>query len=175
MLSFESLYRQFASQVFRFALWLCGDRAEAQDVTAETFVRAWAGVDEARTASTKAYLFTIARNLVHQRRRIASRQVELGENLRAELVGADTKIEAANELHRVLAALERLPEAAREALILRVDQELSYEDIATLLEISVASAKVLVHRARLKLALAREVPEPEAEPITRAVKGERRP
>jgi RNA polymerase sigma-70 factor (ECF subfamily) len=155
MLSFESLYRQYAGDVFRFALWMSRDRAEAEDVTAETFVRAWAGVDETRTATVKAYLFTIARNLIHKRRCAGQRQRELDLEQPASHPRLDERIAADAELRRVLTAMDALPERAREALILRVDQNLSYEEIAVLLGVSVASAKVLVHRARSKLASSR--------------------
>jgi RNA polymerase sigma-70 factor (ECF subfamily) len=158
MLSFESLYRQFADDLFRFALSLCGDRADAEDVTAETFVRAWAGVDETRTATLKAYLFTIARNLAHRRRQAGRRQHELDAEAPAAPPRLDERLAANAELRRVLVAIEELPERAREALILRVEHDLSYEEIAAIIGTSVASAKVQVHRARQKLAASRSPP-----------------
>ena len=63
MTDFESLYKSYAPQVRRFALFLCGDAALADDITSETFVRAWIGQGKIRGATVKAYLFTIARNL----------------------------------------------------------------------------------------------------------------
>jgi RNA polymerase sigma-70 factor (ECF subfamily) len=155
-LSFESLYRRFAGDVFRFALSMCRDRADAEDVTAETFVRAWAGVDETRATTIKAYLFTIARNLVHKRLSAGRRRGELDLETAAGHPRLDERLNADAELRRVFTAMDALPERMREALILRVDQDLSYEEIAVLLGISVASAKVLVHRARHKLAASRE-------------------
>jgi RNA polymerase sigma-70 factor (ECF subfamily) len=56
----------------------------------------------------------------------------------------------------VVAALAELPEGERAALLLRVDHDLSYEDIASALGISVSAAKVRVHRARLRLTEALE-------------------
>jgi RNA polymerase sigma-70 factor (ECF subfamily) len=60
--------------------------------------------------------------------------------------------EAKDELARVLRALQELPEADRAALLMRADEGLTYEEIATALELPVATVKVKVHRARLKLA-----------------------
>ena len=54
----------------------------------------------------------------------------------------------------VLRALRGLPEGERAALLLRVDHDLSYEEIASALGISAGAAKVRVHRARLRLASA---------------------
>jgi RNA polymerase sigma-70 factor (ECF subfamily) len=158
MLTFESLYRQYAGDVFRFAHWLCRDRAEAEDVTAETFVRAWAGADRSRTATVKGYLFTIARNLARKRAQARVGQLELDEEAPAAPPRLDERLAANAELRQVLAALDELPPAAREALVLRADQGLSYQEIAALLGISVASAKVHVHRARHKLAASRNPP-----------------
>ncbi|RLE33972.1 MAG: hypothetical protein DRJ61_06140, partial [Acidobacteria bacterium] len=69
MTTFTELYRQHAHQVYRFALWMCANEADAEDITAETFARAWVGVDDARFDTAKAYLMTIARNLVKNRHR----------------------------------------------------------------------------------------------------------
>jgi len=60
-----------------------------------------------------------------------------------------------SELRVVLAALNRLPEVDRAAVLMRADQGLSYEEIAVVLGVTVTAAKVKVHRARLKLAEAR--------------------
>ena len=62
-MTFEELYTTHFADVFRFALWLGRDRSEAEDVTSETFVRAWARRDRLRTETLKAYLLAIARNV----------------------------------------------------------------------------------------------------------------
>jgi DNA-directed RNA polymerase specialized sigma24 family protein len=77
MLNFQDLYESYATEVYRFALWFAGDSREAEDVTAETFVRAWAHNSAIRTETLKAYLFTIARNVYLERQRKSRRQVAL--------------------------------------------------------------------------------------------------
>jgi len=62
MLNFEELYLVYSADVYRFAYWLCGDRRDAEDITSDTFVRAWMNFDMIRTETLKAYLFAIARN-----------------------------------------------------------------------------------------------------------------
>jgi DNA-directed RNA polymerase specialized sigma24 family protein len=64
--------------------------------------------------------------------------------------------EARDELAWVLRALEQFPEADRAALLMRADEGLSYEEIAAALGMPVATVKVKVYRARLKLAQLRE-------------------
>jgi RNA polymerase sigma factor (sigma-70 family) len=79
MLSFHDLYQQYAGEVYRFAFWLAGNGTEADDITSETFVRAWVRRERIRTATVKAYLFTIARNYFLEGQRKGKRMVELDE------------------------------------------------------------------------------------------------
>src|SRR5436190_14125884 len=81
MTDFEQLYERYARDVYRFALYLSGNTAHAEDIASETFVRVWTVRDTLRSASVKAYLFTIARNLHNDGRRRDSRQVDLPEGL----------------------------------------------------------------------------------------------
>lgn len=63
MLNFEELYVAYSPEVYRFANWLSGNANDAEDITAETFTRAWMNFAVIRTETLKAYLFTIARNI----------------------------------------------------------------------------------------------------------------
>ena len=63
IIDFSSVSERYAPDVHRFALYLCGDAAWAEDIAAETFVRAWVTPVEIRAATVKAYLFAITRNL----------------------------------------------------------------------------------------------------------------
>jgi DNA-directed RNA polymerase specialized sigma24 family protein len=55
MMDFHSLYQSYAPQVHRFVLFLCGDASLADDITSETFVRAWTSRGKIREATVKAY------------------------------------------------------------------------------------------------------------------------
>ena len=156
MTSFGDLYSRHAADVFRFALYLSGNHAEAEDITSETFVRAWTAPERIRMATVKGYLFTIARNLFLQGRRKASRQVELSDELKDPGAGPHVRAEQHSELALVLVALQRLPEVDRAALLMRAEDEMPYDEIARALGISLASVKVKIHRARLALARIRE-------------------
>ncbi len=59
----EELYRSHAEDVFRFSLYLSGNWVLSQDLTSETFVRAWTASVPLQTSTAKGYLFAIARNL----------------------------------------------------------------------------------------------------------------
>ena len=77
MFKFEELYNGYLTDVYKFAYWLSGDSSEAEDITSETFIRAWVNNDKIRTETLKAYLFTIARNLYLEQQRKRKHQVAL--------------------------------------------------------------------------------------------------
>ena len=154
---FHSLYQSYAPQVRRFALFLCGNAELADDLTSETFVRAWTSRGKIREATVKAYLFTIARNLFRDHLRRNSRFTELEDSLPDESPGVVERTEHKAELDAVMAELQKLSEVDRAALLMRVQEEMSYEEIAQALGLLVTTVKVKVHRARLKLMQVREL------------------
>jgi hypothetical protein len=77
----EELYRQFAPDVYRFALYLTADQTLAEDITSETFVRVWTTAATVRMATVKAYLLAIARNLYVEEIRRRGRHTELKETM----------------------------------------------------------------------------------------------
>jgi RNA polymerase sigma-70 factor (ECF subfamily) len=147
-----NLYRQHASAVFRFAWGLCGDRSQAEDLVSETFTRLLTRTPRIETRTALAYLLAVARNTYISGRRRQSREVPLAEEIRAPESDPASRLDDQARLESVTAALRDLSEGERSALLLRVDHELSYEEIASALGISVGAAKVRVHRARLRLA-----------------------
>jgi RNA polymerase sigma-70 factor (ECF subfamily) len=157
MTDFHSIYQKYAPQVHRFALFLCGEAMLADDITSETFVRAWTARGKIREATVKAYLFTIARNLYRDHLRRNRKYQELEESLPDEAPSLQERAEHKAELDAVMAALQQLTETDRAALLMRVQEEMPYEEIAQALGLPVATVKVKVHRARLKLMQARQV------------------
>lgn len=151
MLNFQDLYESYASDVYRFAYWLTGDRPEAEDITSETFIRAWVNRTTIRTETLKAYLLTIARNAYLQRQRKKKHQAVLEDNYPDPAPGPQEQVETQFELLRAQKTLQTLPEIDRTAFVLRVQHELPYAEIARVLEISLAATKVKVHRVRKKL------------------------
>ena len=151
MLSFEELYIAYSPEVYRFAFWLSGDAAEAEDITSETFVRAWMNFNSIRTETLKAYLFTIARNIFLESLRKHGNHAELADEIADHRPGMEKQIEHESELDTVRNILQALPEVDRSAFVMRVQYDLPYEEIARVLEISETSVKVKVHRVRKKL------------------------
>ena len=130
MTDFSALYKKHAPDVFRFALHLSGERGEAEDITSETFVRAWTSTEPIRMATVKGYPFAIARNLFLQGLKKKSRHTVLDENRRDPQVSPYAQAEQKAELRAVLQELQKLPEIDRAALLMRAFEEMPYEEIA---------------------------------------------
>lgn len=159
MTDFHELYTRYADDVYRFALFLCGDAAEAEEITAETFARALTGKAPLVSATVKGYLLTIARNLHLESLQRRKRLVELSPELPDSRPQLEHVVSQRTELEALQVYLQRFPEVDRAALLLRADG-VAYNEIAKALNISLASAKVKVHRLRLKLAEWRANREP---------------
>jgi RNA polymerase sigma-70 factor (ECF subfamily) len=166
MSDFQRLYEHHAEDVYRFVLYLSGDATMAEDITADTFTRVWMARNSVRIETARAYLIAIARNLYLDGRRRRRPIVPLDDSLRDRSPDPHEEMTSRAELSRVLAALQRLPESDRAALLMRAHSDLPYQEIAAALGCSVAAVRVRVHRARLRLAEARagrHVPSAEEE------------
>jgi RNA polymerase sigma-70 factor (ECF subfamily) len=147
-----ALYREHARGVHRFALYLCGDEALAEDLVSEAFVRVWTARERVDLTTVRGYLFAIVRNLFLQDVNRRRRRAPLPDGLPGDSPGPDDRAAAKSDLRAVMAALAALPEIDRAAVLMRADDGLPYDEIGRALGISTGAAKVKVHRARLKLA-----------------------
>lgn len=151
-MDFHSIYDQYAGDVHRFALYLCGNRAQADDLTSEAFVRLWTAPGEIRLLTIKAFLFAIVRNLYRTGLRGRHRADALSEDAPSAAISVEVQLAAKSELALVMRALMQLPETDRAALWMRAQDEMSYEEIAGVLGLTPVAVRVRVHRARLRLA-----------------------
>jgi len=148
MLTFEELYISYSSDVYRFATWLSGNTNDAEDITAETFARAWMNFNNIRTETLKAYLFTIARNRYLESLRKRHDHVPLDETHPDVSPRLETRLEAQSEIDQIRNTLQTLAEIDRSAFVMRVQYDLSYAEIARVLQLSEGAVKVKVHRTR---------------------------
>ena len=154
-MDFHQIYEEHAPAVHRFAAGLSGDRALADDLTAEAFVRLWTAPGEIRLPTVRAYLCTIVRNLYVSHLREARRRTPLDDSLADPVDRVAAPVERGSEIAAALRALAALSAGDREALLMRI-ADLSYAEIAQSLNITVTAAKVRVHRARVRILRARE-------------------
>lgn len=154
-MDFHQIYQAHASAVHRFAVGLTGDRALADDLTEDAFVRLWTASDEIRLPTVRAYLCTIVRNLHVSHLRKARRSTPLDDSLADPVDRVAAPVELRSQAEAALRALATLSPDDREALLMRA-ADMSYAEIAQSLNISVTAAKVRVHRARVRALRARE-------------------
>lgn len=151
---FRQLYDTYATDVYRYAFWLCHNTAVAQDITSETFARAWAGRERIRTETVRAYLITIARNIYLKQQKTERLLQPMAENFASRGPSPEQKVNQRLTLEEMFTTLDHVVEIDRSAFLLRMVYEMKYREIARVLNISVSNAKVKVHRVRLKLAAA---------------------
>lgn len=150
-LRFTALVRAYSSDLFRYALWLCGNRAVAEDLVQESFARAWRALDSLQDErAAKGWLITILRR--ENARRFERLQPLLVHDDEVVLVddhGPHAETQQENEwLRRRIAAL---PLEYREPLVLQVLLGYSGDEIAALLELNLNTVNTRLFRARAQL------------------------
>lgn len=147
--AFESLVRAFQADVWRLALHLTGDRAVADDVVQDTFVRAFRFLRRYRGDSRfTTWLFAIARNCARDELRRMQRRKRLVEPAHDETTGVDAFVAI-----EVRDALLALPVDLREAVVCVDVFGMKYRDVARVLRSPEGTIKSRVHDARARLAI----------------------
>jgi RNA polymerase sigma-70 factor (ECF subfamily) len=149
--SFEKLYQKHVHAVYRYALAVLHNPADAEDVTQTTFLSAYRAFQRGeRPHKPHNWLIKIAHNVCRQRFRDSSRrpqEVEFDESLAAAAT-EDSDIPTAGEIRR---ALGFLAFNQRAALVMRELEGRSYAEIAQILDLSVGAVETLIFRARRAL------------------------
>jgi RNA polymerase sigma-70 factor (ECF subfamily) len=161
--AFASLVEKYRQPLFNFIFRTLRDEIEAEDVAQNTFLQVWKSrARYQRTAKFSTWLFTIARNLcLNEIRRRSRHPAESLEETHAEHDDQPSRqyedkrifLPTDDALHGELArkieeALAELPENQRTAILLCRQDELSYEEIAEVLDCSLSATKSLIHRGR---------------------------
>lgn len=148
---FESVVGVFAPDLFRYAFWLCRERAHAEDVVQESLLRAWRAFDRLNDeGSAKQWLFTIVRRenaRVFERKRLQTVDIEHVDH------GADEglSVKSNTDIDDVRQALMQLEDDYREPLMLQVVMGHTTDEIAQLMDIKPGAVLTRLFRARKKL------------------------
>jgi len=150
--AFAVLIERYWDRLYRWLCRLTRDAAAAEDITQETFLKAFAAVNSFRAGSNfRAWLFRIAHNnFVNQRRAARNTRrppVEVAEDFKGP-VGETISRES---VRLIAEAVAKLPSDFRGALVLRVEEGLSFRDIAEVMGITEETARWRVFKARQKL------------------------
>jgi RNA polymerase sigma-70 factor (ECF subfamily) len=161
--AFEQIVRRYQRPVITFIARVTGDRAGAEDLAQETFVKAFRNLvafDASRRFSS--WLLRIAHNTaIDAMRRSRVRTVPFGSPgldgstphvLEPEAPVTPDPVEQRDLGHALERALARLRPEYRAAIVLRYHESLSFDEIGTVMSVPAATARTFVHRARKELA-----------------------
>jgi RNA polymerase sigma-70 factor (ECF subfamily) len=157
--AFDALYRKYLAQVYSYAYYELGSHHDAEDAAERTFMLALGAlnrfeerarpVDGEGASTFRVWLFQIARNVVANIRRGRGRHPVAPIEAAAALTGPvdiEAEVGQRHEAGAAWAAVARLPEERRRALILRFVEEMSTAEIAGILGRSEGAVRVLIHR-----------------------------
>lgn len=160
--AFRELVERHQNAVIGTVAKMLGSPTDAEDIAQQVFLRIWRNAKRYRPeAKFTTYLFTITRNLVFNETRRRGRKKEVSSDEREETSNLliqdspdrqpDSELLQSELQAAVDAAIASLPEAQRTAVVLRRYEQLPYEDIASVLGLSVSAVKSLLFRARTTL------------------------
>ena len=152
--AFARLIERYWDRLYRWLHHLTRDRHLAEDLTQETFLKALAAVKSFRPGSNfRAWVFRIGHNnFVNQKRADRRAKHQLPDDLAASDVGgAEAVTESREALEAVARAVAELPSDFRAALTLRVEEGLSFREVAKILNTTEETARWRVFKARQKL------------------------
>lgn len=153
--AFEALVRRYQRPVLSIARRFTADQDEAEDLAQRAFINAAARASGWRGGSFKSWLFRIVVNLAKNHVRDTARFDRSDEAAEREAAptaaDAHERLERAEQQEALRAAVAKLPRRQREVLLLRIDGDLPFAEIASALDITEVNAKVNFHHAVRKL------------------------
>ena len=161
--AFAELVGKYRQSLFNFIFRTLRDETETEDVAQNTFLQVYKSrARYRRTAKFSTWLFTIARNLClneirrrsrHPAESLEETHTEHDDQPQRQYEDKKVFLPTENVLHgelarKIEAALDELPENQRTAILLCRQDEVSYEEIAEILDCSLSATKSLIHRGR---------------------------
>ncbi|MCL1042234.1 sigma-70 family RNA polymerase sigma factor [Shewanella marisflavi] len=148
---YDSLVRALHGDLFRYAYWLCGDKHIAEDITQETFLRAWRSLESLKDdKAAKAWLITILRR--ENARRFERKQFDYSDIDQADIADHISSSSEENmEQHMLRRQIAKLEAEYREPLVLQVIGGFSGEEIAGILDLNRNTVMTRLFRAKNQL------------------------
>ena len=152
--AFANIVERWQNRLINFFYRTTRNRSDAEDLAQETFVELYRSTAHYKErGSFKAFLFTIARRkMIDSYRKRTRRPLDYLDPSSFTLEQAHNQSDHSSEIEEAFQiALARLPEKHRSAILMRQQQELSYEEIADCMQASLSTVKSWIHRARTQL------------------------
>jgi RNA polymerase sigma-70 factor (ECF subfamily) len=151
--AFAVLVEHYWDRLYRWLYHLTHNQHASEDLAQETFLRAFARLSTFRAGSNfQAWIFRIAYNAFLNQRRVANRSRQpFPDDVAAGDAGPDEQALSREAMQLLARAIGRLPGEFRAALLLRIEEGLSFREIADVLETTEQTARWRVFKARQKL------------------------
>jgi RNA polymerase sigma-70 factor, ECF subfamily len=154
--AFNDIVHKYQDRIFNLCIYMLRDTYDAQDAAQDCFIKACRALhDFSPEASLYTWLYRIAMNtcLDYRRKRIQNRtdSQSMPEDMPSQQPSPEKLYEAKEISEAVQAAMQKMPEKLRAAIVLREIEGLSYEEIAEVLDISSGTVKSRISRAREEL------------------------
>ena len=162
-ISFRNTVLPLSDRLFRLALRITMNRAEAEDVVQDTLLRVWEQREEwGQIRSLEAYAIQVCRNRALDITKRAGRNtapLDKIDNGRWQVASGQSELETREQISLVRSLMDSLPELQRTIMLLRDIEGKTYQEIAKVLDISETQVKVYLHRARTKVKKGLEIKE----------------
>lgn len=153
--NFSKIYDQYISRIYRFVYLRVNSKDIAQDITSETFTRAWnkfrTDNPESKVKNWAGFLYQIARNLItdfyRERARVQIISASYASVLTDPAIGLEEKAFLSSEVEQIRSALSQLGQEQQEVVIWRYLDNLSIKEIASILDKPEGTVRVIIHRA----------------------------
>lgn len=153
-MNIEEVFEEYLDDIYRYLFSLCKDHYLAEDLLQETFYRAFLNINFLNMDNIKPWLFKVSHNLLIDHFRKNKRNVLIDDD-RLQLMKSSTNIEESilrdEMMKTILDVIRLLPLKQQTAILLCDFHDLSYEECAEIMGVSLASFKSSLHRGRRKV------------------------
>lgn len=150
----KELYKRYIHDVYRYLLSLCKDKSVAEDLTQDTFVKAYGALDQYTPTALKSWLIKIAYHTfidyVRRQDKVDYREPAFFQDLSSQETTERTFLQQMDK-EKLLENIQKLPENQRKAIILFDLKGYSYKEIAAMLSIKENTLKSHIFRGRSRL------------------------
>ena len=151
---FTALYDQYIEKIYNFIYYRTSHKETAEDLASKTFIKAWENINQfnEQKGAFSSWLYSIARNNVIDHYRKEKQTMDIDKIL--DISSAENVEESTNakvQLDKVKEYLKELPQEQQDIVIMRVWDDLSYKEIAAILQKSEASTKMSFYRTMDKI------------------------
>ncbi|MFD1608519.1 sigma-70 family RNA polymerase sigma factor [Oceanobacillus luteolus] len=153
-MNIEEVFEDYLDDIYRYLFSLCKDHHLVEDLLQETFYRAFININDLNVNNVKPWLFKVSHNLLIDYFRKNKRNILIDEE-QLQMMESGTNIEENilkdEMIKNILKVINGLPLKQKTAILLCDFHELSYEECAEVMGISLASFKSSLHRGRRKV------------------------